>query len=107
MLIITSKKPGFRRCGVAHPAEPTDHPDGTFTPEQVAALHIEPMLVVIEALGAAEAEAVLTNKPAPAADMIALVKKAESIGALDNFAAGETRKTVLEAVEARRKELEA
>ena len=34
MLIITSKKDGFRRCGVAHPSTPTEHPDDAFTPEQ-------------------------------------------------------------------------
>ncbi|MFH1034189.1 MAG: HI1506-related protein, partial [Pseudomonadota bacterium] len=46
MIRITSKKDGFRRCGVAHPAAPTDHPNQAFTPEQLAALEAEPMLVV-------------------------------------------------------------
>lgn len=103
MIIITSKKAGFRRCGVAHPAEPTEYPDGTFSPEQLKALHAEPMLMVLEA---DDAEAELTNKPVPAADMIALVKKAAAED-LIHLAEGETRKTVLDAIEARRKELEA
>lgn len=46
MIRITSKKDGFRRCGVAHPAAPTDYPDDRFTPEHLAALEAEPMLVV-------------------------------------------------------------
>lgn len=46
MIRITSKKDGFRRCGVAHPAAPTDHPNQAFTPEQLAVLGAEPMLVV-------------------------------------------------------------
>ncbi len=104
MLIITSKKEGFRRCGVAHPAKQTEHPDGAFTQEQIKALREEPMLMVLEA---EEAKAELTNKPVPAQDMISLVKQAKTVGALENFAAGETRKTVLDAIEARRKELEA
>jgi len=102
MLIITSKKAGFRRCGVAHPAEPTEHKDGTFTPEQIEILHNEPMLVVLEA---EEAEAGLTGKPTPAADMIALVKAAGKED-LARLAEGESRKTVLDAIETRRKELE-
>lgn len=103
MIIITSKKAGFRRCGVAHPAEPTEYPDDTFTPEQLEILHDEPMLVVLDA---GEAEAELTNKQVPAADMIALIKKA-SVEKLDKLADGETRKQVLAAINARRKELEA
>lgn len=48
MIRITSKQAGFRRCGVAHPAEPTDHPDDRFTAKELAALKAEPMLVVEE-----------------------------------------------------------
>ena len=47
MIIITSKKHGFRRCGVAHPKEPTEYADDVFTPEQVETLQAEPMLTVI------------------------------------------------------------
>lgn len=101
MIIITSRKAGFRRCGIAHPAEPTEYADDAFTPEQIKALHAEPMLMVLEA---GEAEAELTNKPVPAAEMITLIKKA-SAEDLDQLAEGETRKTVLDAIEARRKEL--
>ena len=103
MIIITSKQPGFRRCGVAHPAEPTEYPDDAFTREQLAALHAEPMLMVLEA---GEEEAELTNKPVSATDMIALVKKATPED-LNKLADGETRTTVIAAIEARRKELAA
>lgn len=101
MLIITSKKAGFRRCGVAHPAESTEYPDGFFTPEQIEELHKEPMLVVKE--GEEEASE-LSNKSVPARQLVALVKQA-TVEDLEKLAEGETRKQVLEAIDARRKEL--
>ena len=45
-IVIRSKKDGFRRCGLAHPAREVAHPDGRFTAEQVEALMAEPMLFV-------------------------------------------------------------
>lgn len=101
MIIITSKKNGFRRCGVAHPAEKTEYPNDFFTAEQIEELHNEPMLVVLE--GDEEA-AKLSNKLAPARELVALVKQA-SAEDLAKLAKGETRKQVLEAIEARSKEL--
>lgn len=46
MIRISSKQEGFRRCGVAHPKEATEHQDDAFTPEQLKQLQAEPMLVV-------------------------------------------------------------
>lgn len=46
MIIITAKKDGFRRCGLAHSARPVEYPDEAFSPEQLAELQAEPMLVV-------------------------------------------------------------
>lgn len=46
MIIITAKKDGFRRCGVAHSAKPVEYPDDAFSPEQLAELQADPMLVV-------------------------------------------------------------
>lgn len=46
MIRITSKRDGFRRCGVEHPAQPTAHPDDRFTPGELERLKAEPMLVV-------------------------------------------------------------
>ncbi len=43
---ITSKKDGFRRCGVAHSSTPTEYPDGRFSKEEIETLLAEPMLVV-------------------------------------------------------------
>lgn len=45
---ITSKKNGFRRCGVEHPEHPLTYPDGHWSPEQLKILHDEPMLIVEE-----------------------------------------------------------
>lgn len=46
MIAITSKKDKFRRCGMEHSRERTEHPDGTFTEEQVEILKAEAMLIV-------------------------------------------------------------
>ncbi len=59
MIRITAKKDGFRRAGVSH-AGTRDYPDGCFTPEELAALKAEPMLVIEEIPSAGEAKA-----PAP------------------------------------------
>lgn len=45
-ITITSKRDGFRRCGVAHRDVPVFWPDGSFTDEQIAILRAEPALVV-------------------------------------------------------------
>ena len=44
-ITIRCTQPGFRRGGVAHPAEAT-YPAGTFTAEQMAAFEAEPRLVL-------------------------------------------------------------
>ncbi len=46
MIIIRSKKAGFRRCGIAHPKEETQYPDDRFSKEELAILQAEPMLTV-------------------------------------------------------------
>lgn len=46
MIIIKSKKAGFRRCGVSHPAEAVQYPDDRFSKEDLATLKAEPMLIV-------------------------------------------------------------
>ncbi len=45
-IIITCKKPGFRRCGIAHPAGPVEYPDNRFTAAELKRLKIEPKLIV-------------------------------------------------------------
>lgn len=46
MIRIRSKQEGFRRCGVAHPAEWTEYPDDRFSAEELEVLMAEPMLQV-------------------------------------------------------------
>ena len=43
MIVITSKREGFRRCGVAHAARPVEWPDGRWTGDELGALLAEPM----------------------------------------------------------------
>ena len=50
MIVITSKKDGFRRAGMAHSDRPRKYPDDHFSDEQMEALRNEPMLVVQEGL---------------------------------------------------------
>ncbi|MDR3561900.1 MAG: HI1506-related protein [Negativicutes bacterium] len=45
---IISTKHGFRRCGVEHPATAAFYPDDRFTPEELARLKAEPLLIVEE-----------------------------------------------------------
>ena len=47
-ITITSKRDGFRRCGVAHRDVPVTWPDGKFTAAEIAILKSEPQLVVHE-----------------------------------------------------------
>lgn len=46
MITITSKRDGFRRCGMAHPTGPVEYPDSRFTKAQLKELQAEPMLTV-------------------------------------------------------------
>lgn len=64
-LRITSRRDGFRRCGVAHPAAPTVHEDGAFTPEQIERLQAEPMLLVEILPDEPEAKPEKPAKPKP------------------------------------------
>lgn len=45
-IVITSKRDGFRRCGIAHPSTPTSYADDFFTDEQLEALSKEPQLIL-------------------------------------------------------------
>lgn len=46
MIFITSKREGFARCGVRFSETTTSYPDDRFTPEQLADLEAELMLIV-------------------------------------------------------------
>jgi methylphosphotriester-DNA--protein-cysteine methyltransferase len=103
MIRITAKTAGFRRCGTAHPTAPTEHQDDHFTKAQLAELEAEPELLVERVAAAAGGSQAKPN----AAETIKLAQAASSVEELDKLAEGEERKTVLDAIAARRKELEA
>ncbi|MDA8428934.1 MAG: HI1506-related protein [Geobacteraceae bacterium] len=46
MIRIASKQDGFRRCGIAHPAEALEYADDQFTAAELKTLQAEPMLLV-------------------------------------------------------------
>lgn len=46
MIRITALADGFRRAGMAHSATPTEHPDDTFSQEQLQELQAERLLLV-------------------------------------------------------------
>ena len=100
MIRITSKKDGFRRCGVAHPKVATDHPDGRFSKKQLGLLKSEPMLVVEEV-----ADSPGKNTRPNVGDTVALVQAAETLEALAELEEGEDRKGVLDALAKKRNEL--
>ena len=43
---IKSKRPNFRRCGIAHHLKAVEYPDDRFSKEEMAILKAEPMLIV-------------------------------------------------------------
>jgi len=45
-IVIKAKHNGFRRCGIAHPSQPTKYADDFFTKEQLKALSKEPQLIL-------------------------------------------------------------
>ncbi len=44
--IRSTRRSGIWRCGVHHGPEPVDYPDDRFSPQELALLQAEPMLVV-------------------------------------------------------------
>ncbi|MDA3832599.1 MAG: HI1506-related protein [Spirochaetales bacterium] len=46
MIRISSKREGFRRCGIAHSKAPVEFPDDKFSKEEIAILEAESMLIV-------------------------------------------------------------
>jgi hypothetical protein len=77
MLIITSKKDGFRRCGIAHPARPTGYPDTAFSGVERALLRAEPMLEVAHVVEKHELESINGVTDGKETTGIAAGKKAE------------------------------
>ena len=46
MIRISSKREGFRRCGIAHTVEPVEYPDDRWSADELRRLQGEPMLTV-------------------------------------------------------------
>ncbi len=46
MIRISSKREGFRRCGMAHSVAPVEYPDSRWSPVELTQLLNEPMLTV-------------------------------------------------------------
>ncbi|WP_316347618.1 HI1506-related protein [Desulfuromonas acetoxidans] len=104
MIKITSKKAGFRRCGIAHPTTATEYPDGKFTEKQLKQLQAEPMLVIEVIAG--EPDTGDDAKVSTAKELIALIEQAETVEELNALLPeGEKRTTVLEAYKKRGEDL--
>lgn len=102
MIRITSQKNGFRRCGVAHSKEPTEYQDDKFSKKELLLLKEEKKLVV------EVVEDKPTKPPKPSAEeLVERLAKAESLEALEALLPkGEKRKTVKDAYDKRKAELE-
>jgi hypothetical protein len=89
MIRIIAKVDGFRRGGMEHRSTPVEYAEGTFTPEELAVLRAEPMLLVDDVAVAPAAPATPgtgTLPPVSIADLddlnpIELVDVAKAYGA--------------------------
>jgi len=64
-ITITAKRHLFRRCGVNHPKDPTQYPDGTFTDTEIKTLSADPMLTVKVTEAETETEPESKTEPEP------------------------------------------
>jgi hypothetical protein len=103
MIRITSKKAGFRRCGIEHAATPTEYPNDRFTAEEIEILKAEPMLVVTVLPDSAAAGDNQGKRKAE--EVIAAIAAAETAEAVDALVEGDARKGVLAAADKRKTEL--
>ena len=88
MISITSKREGFRRCGVAHTKKPVEYPDNKFSEKEITIMEADPMLVV------KYADDPMIAKTSALKDMtVASLKKL--LGKLDIAYDGKATKTVL------------
>ncbi|PIE72288.1 MAG: hypothetical protein CSA20_08470 [Deltaproteobacteria bacterium] len=101
MIEIKSKREGFRRCGAAFSTQPVAYPDDRFSDDELAILRRDPMLIVT-----VKGDDDGIPRGLAAKETIRLVTQASDLSSLDALAEGEGRKSVLEAVRIRRRELE-
>lgn len=67
LILITAKRNGYRRCGMAHPDHAVEYPASRFTAAQLKILQADPGLVVQivdEAAPQGDAKTSKTAKPA-------------------------------------------
>lgn len=106
MIRITARTDGFRRCGIAHSAAPTEYPDQRFSKEQLEQLQREPQLIV-ELVAEQAAPGGQGQKPQKknVTETVALVMAATTAEELAALGEGEDRKGVLDAIAKRSTEL--
>ena len=81
MIRIRSKQHNFRRCGIPHPKDPVEYPDGRFSAAELKILKAEPMLIVEEV---AEIKGTVKESAPPSAGPIEeTVEEAKAEGAPD------------------------
>ncbi|MEQ8585243.1 MAG: HI1506-related protein [Thalassobaculaceae bacterium] len=90
ILRILSKKPGFRRAGIAHPDTPMIYPADRFTEKQLDLLRGEPKLDVIETEGGLPEGFELPKDGIPDAELKARIEALKS-GAEDGKKAPTTK----------------
>ena len=91
-LTITSRRPGFWRCGRQWPSEPVTVAAEDFDPAQLQALHDEPMLIVTPASSRdAEAAGAGEGTPSPADVATRAARILAAIAACPNDEAHRTR----------------
>ncbi|HGW5506304.1 TPA: HI1506-related protein [Citrobacter koseri] len=56
-VLITARREGFRRLGIAHSAKTTTYPDDRFTPAQLVVLESDPNLIVMRVDNASQDDA--------------------------------------------------
>ena len=94
MIRITSKRNGFRRCGMPHYREPVMYPDDRFTKEELEILKGEPMLT-IEPVKKVELEIKIDDPAKEKEGLLEAAKKAIEVGKVTR-----SGKPTVEAIEA-------
>lgn len=103
MIRITSKKDGFRRCGIAHSKKSIEYQNDKFSMAELKILKAEPMLVV-EVVEEKQKEK--TTKAPTAKELAAQVMEAGSVDEINKLLPeGDLPKTLKDAVDRRTKQL--
>lgn len=96
-IIVTARRDGFRRLGIAHSAKGATYDAGRFSPEEIEVLKKDPNLVVVE-VGAGKATGA-TDDPRPRDAVAVLAAIAAAFAELKPTDVGSDGKPVVKAVE--------